>query len=164
MPGTPAPAAATPVPGTASRAGEGDGGDTALREATIRAGGGEVPEPERRMPGDGVRALASPVPQAGFGKKWAWQSRGTGALPQEERCWVRRGGPGGCAGREQVSPLLAPARGVKTQPCANRSPRGGRRPPLRGQALQSPTYRHPSSKNPSGSRTPSPSSSSSWPC
>lgn len=94
MPGTPAPAAAAPVPGTASRAGEGDGGDTVLWEATIRAGGGEVPEPERRMPGDGVRALASPVPQAGFGKKWAWQSRGTGALPQEERCWVRRGGPG----------------------------------------------------------------------
>lgn len=69
MPGTPAPAVAAPVPGPASRAREGDSGDTVLREAGIGAGGGEVPK--RRMPGYGVRALASPVSRAGFGKKWA---------------------------------------------------------------------------------------------
>lgn len=36
MPGTPDPAVAALVPGTASRAGEGDSGDTTLREATSR--------------------------------------------------------------------------------------------------------------------------------
>lgn len=74
MPGTPDPAI---------RAGEGDSGDTALREATSRRWRRE--RCERRMLGDGVAALFSaklaPFSELALGRKRAWQSLGTGDLP-----------------------------------------------------------------------------------
>lgn len=122
------------------------------------------PSPSGGCPGMGSGHWPALFPKLALGRSGLGRAAGPGLFPKRRGAGCGGVGQGGCTGREQVSPLLAPARGVKTQPCANRSPRGGRRPPLRDQALQSPTYRHPSSEHPSGSRTPSPSSSSSWPC
>lgn len=93
MPGTPDPATAAPVPGTASQAWEGDGGDTALRAATSRY------RRWKRCPSGGCSGMGSghwsaPFSELRLGRKPAWWSLGTRGLPQEERGWVRRAGSG----------------------------------------------------------------------
>lgn len=125
MPGTPDPAAAAPVPVTASQAWEGDGGDTVLRAATSRY------RRWKRCPSGGCSGMGSghwsaPFSELALGRKAGVVEPGDqGSSPRGEGLgaegWVRMG----ALGRARVSPLLAPARGTKTHPWANRSPGGG---------------------------------------
>lgn len=58
----------------------------------------------------------------------------------------------GAPGRARVCPLLAPARGMKTHPCANRSPEGGEAP--RGPGFAKPDLQTPLRRAPKWERDP----------
>lgn len=162
MPGTPDPAAVAPVPGAASQAGEGDSGDTALREATAWR--------RERCRSRGCSGMGSGHRSCFLLNRphfpsWLWEGSGfgralgPGMFPEGRGAGCGAEGQDGCT-REGAGLSLASSSHENPSPC---QPLSRRRRPSEGPALQSPTHRHPCGCHRRGSGIPSPPSSSSRP-